>query len=189
MNKIWPWIMLISLGVGITNGKVQEMTTCIFDSSKTVIETCMNIFGVISLWCGLMKIADKTGIIKKAQRIVYPVIKILFPELKKDSNATSSIAMNMTANIIGLGNMATPLGIKAMEELQTENKDKTKLSKSMMMLLVLNMSSIQLIPTTVIALRSSYGSDNPAEIVLPVIISSFIAVFCGVILVKVLYKD
>lgn len=189
MNKVWPWIMLISLCVGIINGRVQEMTSCIFDSSKQVIETAMTIFGIISLWSGLMKIAEKTGVIEKAKVIVYPFIKILFPELKRESNAVSSIAMNMTANMIGLGNVATPLGIRAMEELQEENKNKNRLSKPMMMLLVLNMSSIQIIPTTVIALRSTYGSQNPTEIVLPVIISSFVAVICGVLIVKIFYKD
>ncbi len=188
MNRIWPWILTISLVVGIFNGKVQEMTTGLFDSSKSAIETCINIFGIISLWCGLMKIAEKTGIINKAQKIIFPIIHFLFPYLKKDSKAVGDIAMNMTANIIGLGNVATPIGIKAMEELQKENKEKTKLSKEMMMLLVLNMSSIQLIPTTVIALRASYGSANPTEIVLPVILASFVAVIIGVIIVKIFYK-
>ena len=95
--------------------------------------------------------------------------------------------MNMTANIIGLGNVATPVGLKAMEELQKINPQKDCLSKSMLMFLVLNMSSIQLIPTTVIALRASYGSQNPAEVVIPVIISSFTAVIVGVIIVKAMY--
>lgn len=187
MNKIWPWLIIISLIVGIFNGKVQEMATTLFESAETSIETCLNILGIISLWSGLMNIAEKSGLIKKAQKFVYPVIKILFPEVPKDSNAIGNIAMNMTANIIGLGNVATPVGLKAMEELQKINTKKDTLSKSMMMLLVLNMSSIQLIPTTVIALRASFGSENPAEIVIPVIIASFTAVIVGITIVKIMY--
>lgn len=187
MNKIWPWIMIISLIIGIFNGKVQEMTTTLFESAEASIETCLNILGIVSLWSGLMNIAEKSGLIQKAQKLVYPVIKILFPEVPKNSPAIGNIAMNMTANIIGLGNVATPVGLKAMEELQSINPQKDTLSKAMMMLLVLNMSSIQLIPTTVIALRASFGSENPAEIVIPVIIASFTAVFVGIIIVKIMY--
>lgn len=189
MNKIWPWLIGISIVIGIWNGKVQEITTCIFDSSKSAIETCMNILGVICLWSGFMKIAEKSGMLRKMEKVVYPLMRILFPELKKESPAVGSIAMNMTANMIGLGNIATPMGLKAMEELQKENKNKDTLSKSMMTFLVLNMSSIQLIPTTVIALRASYGSENPAEIVLPVFIASFTAVIVGILLVKIFYRE
>ncbi len=189
MNKIWPWILVISLSYGIVTGKSQELTTCIFDSGKTVIDTCITIFGMISLWCGFIKIAEKTGVLAKFQRFVYPLMKFLFPELKSDNPALPSIAMNLTANMIGIGNVATPTGIAAMEELQKQNKDKTRLSKSMMMLLVLNMSSIQIMPTTIIALRSSYGSEDPAAIVIPVMISSIIAVLFGVIVVKVFWRN
>ena len=187
MNKIWPWLIGISICIGIFNGKVQEMTNGIFEASKTTIETCINIFGIISLWCGIMNVAEKSGLTEKAQRAVYPIIRLLFPDVPKESKAIGNIAMNMTANIIGLGNVATPLGIKAMEELQKINKDKESLSRSMMMLLVLNMSSIQIIPTTVIALRATYNSQNPAEIVVPVIIASFAAVCVGIAMVKLTY--
>ena len=189
MSKVWPWLISISIIIGIIGGKVQEMTTCIFDSAKSTIETCISILGVICLWNGLMKIADKSGLLHKLQKIFYPLHKILFPDIKADSPATGSIAMNMTGNMIGLGNIATPMGIKAMNELQKENRNKEKLSRSMMTLLVLNMSSIQLIPTTVIALRATNGSSNPAEIVLPVLIASFTSVFVGIILVRILYKE
>lgn len=189
MNKVWPYIMIISLAVGIILGKVQELTTCLFDSAKAAIDTCINIFGIICLWNGLMRIAEESGLVEKMKKLSYPFIKFLFPELSKESEAVGDIAMNMSANIIGLGNIATPIGLKAMEELQKENEKKDKLSKSMVMFLVLNMSSIQLIPTTVIALRASYGSKNPAEIVLPVLIASFTAVAVGVIIVKLFYRD
>lgn len=189
MNKIWGYIIIISVIVGLFSGKVQLLTTCVFDSAKSTIDTCLNIFGIIAIWSGLMKIAEQTGLIEKMQSLVYPLVRVLFPEIPKNSSATSNIAMNMGANIIGLGNVATPLGIKAMEELQKENKNKKRLSKSMMMFLVLNMASIQLIPTTVIALRTTYGSENPVQIVVPVLIASFVAALVGVMIVKIFYKE
>ena len=121
--------------------------------------------------------------------ISYPIVKILFPNLKKESKAINNIALNMTANMIGLGNLATPVGIKAMKDMQEENKDKTKLSKSMVMFLVLNMASIQLIPTTVIGLRISYGSRSPSEIVIPILIASLVSAMVGVFIVKIFYRE
>ena len=126
MNKIWGYIIIISVIVGLFSGKVQLLTTCVFDSAKSTIDTCLNIFGIIAIWSGLMKIAEQTGLIEKMQSLVYPLVRVLFPEIPKNSSATSNIAMNMGANIIGLGNVATPLGIKAMEELQKENKNKKR---------------------------------------------------------------
>ena len=181
--------MLISLMIGILNGKTVELTAAILESAEATIEACLKIFGTIAIWSGIMKIAEKSGLMDTLKSISYPLVKILFPELKKESKAVNDIALNMTANIIGLGNMATPIGIKAMQELKKESKSKDKLSKSMVMFLVLNMASIQLIPTTVIGLRLSYGSENSAEIVLPVLIASLISAIFGVLVVKIFYKE
>ena len=188
MSKIWPWIICISIVIGIYNGKAQELTTCIFDSAKSSVETCLKILGIICLWGGFMKIAEKSGLLKKLSQFAFPLIHLFFPELKKDNKAVSTLAMNMTANLIGLGNIATPMGLKAMSELQEVNIKKDRLSKSMMTLLALNMASIQLIPTTVIALRTTYDSNNSAEIVAPVIIASFSSALIGVFLVRLFYK-
>lgn len=188
MNVMWGYLMLVSLVIGVINGKTADMTTTILESAETSIETCLKIFGTIAVWSGIMKIAEKSGVIEKLQTMSYPLVKILFPELKKDSKAVNNIALNMTANIIGLGNIATPVGIKAMKELQKENKEKYRLSKSMVMLIVLNMASIQLIPTTVIGLRISYGSKKPAEIVMPVLLASLISAAVGMLIVKFFYK-
>lgn len=181
--------MLISLVIGILNGKTVELTSAILESAEATIDTCLKIFGTIAIWSGIMKIAEKSGLMNVLQTISYPLVKILFPELKKESKAVNDIALNMTANIIGLGNMATPVGIKAMQEMKKECKCKDKLSKSMVMFLVLNMASIQLIPTTVIGLRMSYGSVNSAEIVIPVLIASLISAIFGILVVKLFYKE
>lgn len=189
MNAIWGYFMLISLVIGILNGKTVELTSAILESAEATIETSLKIFGTIAVWSGIMKIAEKSGLMDALQSLSYPLVKLLFPELKKESKAVNDIALNMTANIIGLGNLATPVGIKAMQEMKKEGKSKDRLSKSMVMFLVLNMASIQLIPTTVIGLRMSYGSENSAEIVLPVLIASFVSAIFGIFAVKLFYKE
>ena len=189
MNAIWGYLMLFSLVIGILNGKTAELTSAILESAETTIESCLKIFGTIAIWSGIMKIAEKSGLMNKLQYMSYQLVKLLFPELKRESKAVNNIALNMTANIIGLGNMATPVGIKAMQELKKESKTKDKLSKSMVMFLVLNMASIQLIPTTVIGLRMSYGSQNAAEIVMPVLIASLVSAALGVLVVKIFYRE
>ena len=189
MNAIWGYLMLISLVIGLLNGKTVELTSAILESAEATIDTCLKIFGTIAVWSGIMKIAEKSGLMNTLQSMSYPLVKLLFPELKRGSKAVNDIALNMTANIIGLGNMATPVGIKAMQEMKKESKRKDKLSTSMVMFLVLNMASIQLIPTTVIGLRMSYGSENSAEIVMPVLIASFISAVFGILAVKFFYKE
>lgn len=189
MNAIWGYLMLISLVIGIFNGRTVELTSAILESAEATIETCLKIFGTIAIWSGIMKISEKSGLMDALQSMSYPLVKVLFPELKKESKAVNDIALNMTANIIGLGNMATPVGIKAMQEMKKESKNKDRLSKSMVMFLVLNMASIQLIPTTVIGLRMSYGSNNAAEIVIPVLIASLVSAAFGIFVVKIFYKE
>ena len=189
MNSIWGYLMLFSISIGILNGKTAELTSAILESAESTIDSCLKIFGTIAIWSGIMKIAEKSGLMNSLKSVTYPLVKVLFPELKKESDAINNIALNMTANIIGLGNMATPLGIKAMKELKKESKVKDRLSKSMVMFLVINMASIQLIPTTVIGLRMSYGSQNAAEIAVPVLIASFISAIFGILIVKIFYKD
>lgn len=135
-----------------------------------------------------MQIANKTTFIDKLSRILKPIIRILFPELKDNEKIQKEISMNMVANILGLGNAATPLGLKAMKSMQKENNKKDALSNSMMMFIVINTASIQIIPTTVIAIRNSLGSNNPTAIVFPVWIATICAAISGVVATKVLIK-
>ena len=136
----------------------------------------------------IIKIAERIGLIENIAKFINPLIRILFPELKEDREISGHIAMNMTANMIGLGNVATPMGLKAMTKMQEKNREKNKLSKSMLMFVVLNTASIQLIPTSVIALRATAGSKNPTDIVLPTIISSIASVVVGILIVKIFYR-
>lgn len=135
-----------------------------------------------------MQIASKTKIIDKLTNFLLPIIKILFPEMKKNKQIQKEISMNMIANILGLGNAATPLGLKAMKSMQMENSQKDVLSNSMLMFIVLNTASIQIIPTTVIAIRNSLGSENPTAIVFPVWIATICAAVAGVVVAKILIK-
>lgn len=184
MNKIWGWMIIISILIGMFRGLAPEMVNTIFDATKSATENSINIIGMICLWSGIMKVAESCGVVEKISVIVEPILKILFPKLKKESEARGAIALNMTANLLGLGNIATPLGLKAMEKLQEDNIDKNTLTDDMMMLIVINTASIQLIPTSIIALRVSHNSKNPVNVVIPILIASLVSVLTGIILVK-----
>lgn len=188
MNQIWIIMLLSSFFLAIVTGRIPEVITVMFDSTKVAIDTCMSMLGILCLWSGFMKIAEESGLVYKIARFVKPVIKILFPELPKENEASGHIAMNMTANLLGLGNIATPLGLKAMEALQKLNQNSELISNSMMMFLILNTASIQLIPTSVIALRSTMGASNPAIIVFPTFIASIVSVLVGIALIKFFTK-
>ncbi len=188
MGAVWIFMIITSFVFAIYNGNLEEVIKAVFDSTNTALELCLGIAGTLCMWSGFMKIAEKSGLVQSLSKITKPIIKLLFPELPKDSEASGHIAMNMTANILGLGNVATPIGLKAMEKLQEYNLKKDTLSNSMLMFLVLNTASIQLIPTSVIALRSNYGSQSPTSIVIPTILSSIISVLVGIIFVKIISK-
>lgn len=188
MEKVWISAIIISFVFAVCTGRVEIVTKALFDSTNTAINLCLNIAGVICMWSGFMKIAEKSGFINVISSVIRPVTKLLFPRLEKNSQASGHIAMNMAANILGMGNVATPLGIRAMEKLQEITSEKEKVSDEMLMLIVLNTASIQLFPTSVIALRISAGSENPNSIIIPTILSSVISVMFGIILVKMSCK-
>lgn len=188
MGIVWGFMIISSFLFAIYRGNLEEVIKTLFDSTNTATTLCFQIAGVLCLWSGFMKIAEKSGLVQSLSKMTEPIIKILFPELPPKSEASGHIAMNMTANILGLGNVATPMGLKAMQKLQEYNQHKDTLSNAMLMFLVLNTASIQLIPTSVIALRSNYGSQNPTSIVLPTILSSVISVIVGILCVKLVSK-
>jgi len=144
--------------------------------------------GTTCLWTGIMQIAANTKIVKHLSRLLSPIMKKLFPDIKKEEKVLKEITMNIIANIMGLGNAATPLGLKAMKSMQDKNKDKSKLSNTMCIFIVLNTASIQLIPTTVIAIRNSLGSNNPTSMIVPVWIATICAAVAAVVSAKLLMK-
>ena len=188
LNKIWPMFIIISFLYAIFWGNIDSLNVAIFSSTQETVKLCLTLLGTMCFWTGIIKIAEKTLLMEKLAKILNPVINFLFPELKNEKEVKDKIAMNMIANILGLGNAATPLGIKAMKSMQKLNCEKDVLSNSMIMLIVLNTASIQLIPTTVLAIMSSLGSENPTSIISPVWIATFFSAMAGVFFTKFFIK-
>ena len=188
LNKIWPFFIIISFVYSIYSGNIFNVNNAIFDSADQTIELCLTMFGTLCLWNGIMKIAIKTSLIEKITKLLKPVISFIFPEIKDDKKISKEISMNMVANILGLGNASTPLGLKAMDSMQKINEDKNKLSNSMAMFILVNTASLQVIPTTVIAIRSSLGSEDPTKIIFAVWVATIAAFLTAIIAGKLLIK-
>ena len=188
LNILWPIFIILSFIYALISGKVNEVNNGIFTSLSDAVQLSITFLGTICLWNGIMEIAKKTSLINKMTNFLKPFINFLFPELKENKIEKQEISMNMIANILGLGNAATPLGIKAMKTMQKDNKAKDTLTNSMMMFIVINTASLQLIPTNVIAIRTSLNSGNPTSIILPVWIATVIAAVVGITFTKIIIK-
>lgn len=184
LNVIWPIFIVISYIYAIFIGNIDKVNVEVFNSVNDAVTLSFNLLGAMCLWCGIMKIAQNTSLIVKFTKLLNPFLNFLFPDLKNNKEAKEQIAMNMSANILGIGNASTPLGLKAMETLQNHNDNKDRLSDSMAMLIVLNTASLQVIPTTIIAIRVSLESKNPTSIIVPVWIATVFAAIAGIISVK-----
>ena len=185
VNYIWCAMIIISIIVSIFNGTVSETIDAAFEGAKSAVFTVLSFAGVMCFWTGIMKIAEKSGLSQKIEKLLRPIINFLFPN--SGDEAKNYIAMNMSANLLGMGNAATPMGIKAMSCLDRENANPLYASDNMCMLVVLNTTSIQLIPTTIIALRAAASSADPFSIILPIWISSLTAVLSAVSLAKLYF--
>ena len=188
LNKIWPFFIIISFVYAIYTGKMSHFNGAIFASAEQTVSLCITFLGTLCLWNGIMNIAVKTSLIQKLTKFLNPLMKFLFPDLANDKKISEEISMNMVANILGLGNAATPLGLKAISSMQEKNKDKTTLNNSMAMFILINTASLQIIPTTVIAIRSSLGSDNPSRIIVAVWIATVCAFITAIVSGKLLSK-
>ena len=188
LNIVWPIFIIISFSFAIFSGNLENLNNSIFESTNDAIELSFNLLGSMCLWSGIMNVASSTSLVRNIAKSLNPVLNFLFPDLKNNKKIKKEISMNMVANILGLGNAATPLGLKAMKSMQEENDKKDTLSDSMMMFIVINTASIQLIPTTVIAIRSSLGSNNPTAIVFPTWVATIIAAIIGIFVTKLVIK-
>ena len=186
LNIIWPVFIIISFVYALATGKVNEVNNGIFESAKSAVELSITFLGTICLWNGIMEIVKKTTLMNKLTKLLYPAMKFLFPDLKDNEQARAEISMNIIANVLGLGNAATPLGLKAMKTMQKDNKKKDTLSNAMAMFIVLNTASLQLIPTNVIAIRTSLGSQNATQIIFPVWGATVVAAIVGIIATKII---
>lgn len=189
MNKIFVGMLLLGIGVGAFLGNMDQVALAFVDSSKEAVQLAIVMLGVVGMWTGIMKVAEEAGIARGLARIFRPVIEFLYPSLKgkEAEKARYYIAENMAANFLGLGWAATPTGLKAMEELkkvkefQEPMDPKEEASEAMCMFLLINVSSLQLIPVNIIAYRSQYGSVNPTAIILPAMIATLVSTLVAVI--------
>lgn len=188
LNYIWGGMILISLAVSVFTGKLEETAAAAVGGASEAVELCIALLGIICLWTGLSKIGEKAGLITLFAKLLRKPVEFLFPKLKSHPDAQGSIIMNMVANLFGMGNAATPLGLKAINDLHRINKKRNFASNEMCMLVVLNTASIQLIPTTLISLRQAYGSSSPGEIIVPIWIVSICALVAGIAVAKFLER-
>lgn len=186
INYIWFFLIFIGIVVSLFTGKIDVINTSVIEDTQNAVVFAIGLTGIMAVWLGLMKIAEKSGLIKSFGKLLRPLTNILFPDIPKDHPALSAIVMNMVTNMFGAGNSATALGIKAMEEMNTLNRDKTRATNAMCMFLVINMSSVQLVPLTVLKIRADAGSLNPTEIIGTSLIATTISTLVGIISVKIL---
>lgn len=188
MNYIWYFLIVISIIFGAINGTLNEVANAIFSGAQLAVKIVITLLGIMTFWLGIMKVAEKSGIVEFISKLLNPVAKLIFPEIPKDNPVIGDIAMNFSANALGLANAATPIGIKAMESLQKLNKDKESASDSMCTLLAMNTAGFQLIPATVIAILAANGCDKPTEIIIPTLIVTCTAFISAIIIAKILQK-
>lgn len=188
LNYLWGCMILIGVVYAALTGNIDSVTSGALDGAKDAVSLCITMLGVMAFWCGLMEIAEKSELIDKCKCGVAPLISWLFPNVPRQSRAFSYITTNMISNFLGLGWAATPAGIRAMQELSELNGHNSVASCDMCTFLVINISSIQLIPVNIIAYRSQYGSANPTSILFPSIIATTCSTFVAVIFCRFMMK-
>jgi spore maturation protein A len=186
INWIWLGLLVVGVVTAICKGDVSLVTNSAIKTSQDAVVLAIGLVGMMSLWLGLMKIAEKAGIVQFLGKLLKPIMKFLFPEVPPDHPAMGSMVMNMAANLLGLGNAATPLGIKAMKELQDLNEEKDTATNAMCMFLAINTSSVTLISATVVGYRMLAHAKNPSDIIGPTIIASVFGTLVAIITAKIL---
>ena len=180
INLIWLAMIVIGFLFAAVNGRMDDVTAAVFDGAKNGVTVSFGLISVLVFWLGIMRIAEDAGLLQKIAKFLGPIVSFLFPDVPKGHPAIGYILSNMSANLLGLGNAATPMGIKAMQELQTLNPNKDTATPAMCTLLALNTASITLIPATLIAIRLTYGSSDPAGIVGTTLAATAVATFAAI---------
>lgn len=195
LNYIWIGLILLAVLMGIVqtvfygNPEIfNDILQSTFSSAKTGFEISLGLTGVLALWMGIMKIGEKGGVVQKMSRVVSPFFSRLFPDVPKGHASFGSMFMNLAATMLGIDNAATPMGLKAMKELQEINPDKTKASNPMIMFLVLVTSGLTIVPVSIMVYRAQMGAANPADVFLPILIATFFAAIAGIIAVSIAQK-
>lgn len=194
LNYLWGFMIVIGIVVGLITGNTAQVSNTFLQSAKEAVNLCITMLGVMSFWCGLMEVAREAGIIEGLTKAMRPLLKLLFPRIPAEHPSLEYIATNMIANFLGLGWAATPAGLSAMRELKALEEERRKeglavkegsASNEMCTFLIINISSLQLIPVNIIAYRSQYGSINPTAIIVPAMLATFISTLAAVIYCKV----
>jgi spore maturation protein A len=188
LNYIWFGLMAIALVVAAFNGTVDGVTRGAMESASTAVQIAIGLIGIMTLWLGIMRVAEAAGLVTLLGRALRPLLRRLFPEVPSDHPAAGAIVLAIAANMLGLNNAATPLGIKAMEELQALNPDKDAATNSMVTFLAMTTSGVQLIPATMIGVLAAAGSQQPTAIIAPSIIATFVGTLAAVVAAKVLQR-
>ena len=188
VNIIWSFFIILGIIYSILTNRIDIINTTILESAKTSLDMIIQIFPVLALWMGIMNIAQRSNLLNKISKILFPLLSKLFPEIPKNHESLGFIASNIIANVFGLGSAATPFGLKAMQSLQKLNKNKKKASRSMITFLVINTSGVTLIPTTIISMRMMHNSSNPNSILLACIIGTLCSTIGGVFVDKLFAK-
>lgn len=188
LNYIWFGLMAVALVVAAFNGTAEAVTKGAVDSAKTAVEIAIGLVGVMTLWLGIMRIAEAAGLVALLGRLLRPLLRWLFPDVPADHPASGAIVLSLAANMLGLNNAATPLGIKAMEELQTLNPDKDVATNAQVTLMALNTSGVQLIPATMIGVLAAAGSTNPTAIISTSLVATFTGCVAAVLAARILQR-
>jgi spore maturation protein A len=188
VNYIWVFMTIVGFVFAMFNGTIEEVNKAIFDGAKEAVTLCIGLISILVFWLGMMRIAQESGLLDLLSKLFRPLVKRVFPDVPTNHPAMGYILSNMIANMFGLGNAATPLGIKAMEELKQLNGGKNSASRSMVTFLAINTASITIIPTTVIAIRMNYSSASPTEIVVPTLIATIISMLGAVMIDRYFYN-
>ena len=188
MNYIWAGIMLVSIFCGAATGRIAQVSQAMFTGADDAVSLVISLLGAMCLWSGIMRVAEQGGITNGLARLFSPILKRLFPGLPANSKAARAISMNISANLLGMGNAATPLGITAMQELAKENPHSDTADNRMITFVVMNTASLQLIPSTIAVIRANYGCATPFDIIPAIIFSSLCALTVGVMMAKLLER-
>lgn len=188
MNYIFFILISVSIVAGFINGTLSDVVTAMLEGCETAVKVALSLIGIMAFWLGIMRIAEKSGLVKLLSKIIYPVVKPLFKDVKQDSPVIGDITMSLGANALGLTNAATPIGLKVMKELQKDNPDKETATDGMCMFLGMNTAGFQIIPATVIAILAGLGAKNPTDIVLPTLIVTTAAFVVAIITALIFRK-
>ena len=188
MNYVFIILIAGSLIIGVLNGTLGDVTNSMLEACNTAVKIAFSLIGIMAFWLGMMRIAEKAGLVKALAKVLEPIAKLLFKDRGNNEHVTGDIAMSVAANALGLTNAATPIGLKVMKELQEDNPDKESATDSMCMFLGMNTAGFQIIPATVIAVLVGAGAKNPTEIILPTLIVTIIAFLTAIFTALILKK-